>query len=270
MQILDGVRARGADRLANRLLAEVRQMFSFALVREMVEADPTAGIKKRDVGGKETERDRVLSEAEIRALPAALVTAALPQSTVHAVWVMLATCCRIGELVSARLEDIDLQRRVWTLPDTKNGKPHAVYLSDFAQRHMAALVAPAGDGPWLLAATDGEGPACPKNLTKQIGDRQREKQRAKRTGKTASLLLPGGQWVPHDLRRTGATLMGELGVSGDVIEKCLNHTEQSKVRRTYQRAIREQEQRNAWRLLGDRLDLLTSPDASGVAVLKTA
>jgi integrase len=270
MQILDGVRARGADRLANRMLAELRQMFGFGLVREMVKTDPTAGIKKRDVGGTDIERDRVLSETEIRALPAALAAAALPHSTVHAVWVMLATCCRIGELVQARLDDIDLQRGVWTLPDTKNGKPHTVYLSDFAQRHMVTLIELADDGPWLLAATDGEYPACPKSITKQIGDRQRGQQAAKRSGKTASLRRLGGTWVPHDLRRTGATLMGELGVSSDVIEKCLNHTEQSKVKRTYQRAVREQEQRHAWRLLGERLNLLTTPEAADVALLKTA
>jgi hypothetical protein len=33
----------------------------------------------------------------------------------------------------------------------------------------------------------------------------------------------GGGWTPHDLRRTGATMMGELGVMGEGIERCLNH-----------------------------------------------
>jgi integrase len=81
--------------------------------------------------------------------------------------------------------------------------------------------------------------------------------------------LPGGRWTPHDLRRTGATLMGELGVHGDVIEKCLNHLEQSKIKRTYQRAIRQQEQADAWRLLGARLALLTD-DTSNVVPLRPA
>jgi integrase len=269
MQVLDGVTARGANRLANRLLAELRQMFGFALVREAVKADPTAGIKKRDVGGTDTERDRTLSEDEIRALPAALAASGLSPRTVHAIWAMLATCCRIGELARARLADIDLERGLWTIPDTKNGKPHTVFLSDFARRHMAALVALSGDGPWLLAAADGKGPACPKSITKQIGDRQRGRQKAKRTSKTASLRLAGGAWVPHDLRRTGATRMGEMRVHDAVIEKCLNHTEPNKVKRTYQRAVREEEQREAWRLLGERLDLLTCTP-SNVSLLKIA
>ncbi|SPK72653.1 Phage integrase (fragment) [Cupriavidus taiwanensis] len=141
MAVLDTVKARGANRLANRLLAELRQMFDFALVREIVTANPTNRIEKKDAGGKDKERERVLSEAELRALPARLAGANLLRSTEHAIWVMLATCCRIGELSGARLDDIDLAGRIWFLPDTKNGKPHTVYLSEFAARHLEQLVA---------------------------------------------------------------------------------------------------------------------------------
>lgn len=270
MAVLDAVKARKADRLANRLLAEMRQMFGFALVREIVTADPTAGIKKKDVGGKDEERDRVLSEPEIRSLPVALAGANLMHQTQHAIWAMLATCCRIGELTGARVADVDLDAGVWTLPDTKNGKAHTIYLSDFAKRHMAALVGLSGGGKWLMPATRLDGSVCSKSITKQVRDRQRGSEKTNGTKQTTALRLSGGDWVPHDLRRTGATLMGELGVSGDVIEKCLNHTEQSKVKRTYQRAVREQEQREAWRLLGDRLELLTNPDAANVVMLKAS
>jgi len=68
--------------------------------------------------------------------------------------------------------------------------------------------------------------------------------------------MPGGKWTMHDLRRTGATLMSALGISSDVIEKCLNHTEENRMKRTYQRYDMREEQINAWRLLGDRLSLI--------------
>ena len=73
-----------------------------------------------------------------------------------------------------------------------------------------------------------------------------------------TLILPRGKWTPHDLRRTGATLMGSLGVRSDVIEKCLNHVEQNALVRIYQRQSLEAEQREAWRLLGERLELLAT------------
>lgn len=52
-----------------------------------------------------------------------------------------------------------------------------------------------------------------------------------------------------------------------MIEKCLNHLEQSKIKRTYQRAIRQQEQADTWRVLGARLTLLCA-DVSNVVPLR--
>ena len=71
-----------------------------------------------------------------------------------------------------------------------------------------------------------------------------------------ALVLPSGEWTPHDLRRTAATTMAELGALPDVIEKCLNHTEVGKVKRIYQRAQYEGPMRDTWKLLGSRLALL--------------
>jgi integrase len=90
-----------------------------------------------------------------------------------------------------------------------------------------------------------------------------------RTKQTDSLALAGGQWRPHDLRRTGATLMAELGVLPDVIERCLNHTEQTKVKRIYQRAQYEAPMREAWQKLGERLELLKNKPVN-VVTLKVA
>ena len=61
--------------------------------------------------------------------------------------------------------------------------------------------------------------------------------------------------------------MGDLGIAPDVIEKCLNHTEENKVKRIYQRQKMELEQAQAWRVLGERLNLLVNTDASNVVLL---
>ena len=71
------------------------------------------------------------------------------------------------------------------------------------------------------------------------------------------LVLPEGHWGPHDLRRTGATLMVSLGVLPEVAERCLNHTEQNKMKRIYQRHSYESEMREAWQQLGIHLGQLT-------------
>jgi integrase len=71
-------------------------------------------------------------------------------------------------------------------------------------------------------------------------------------------VLPGGRWTAHDLRRTAATLMASLGISGDVIDECLNHVIESRVRRTYIRDRRAAEQTRAFDALGARLQTLTT------------
>ena len=73
-----------------------------------------------------------------------------------------------------------------------------------------------------------------------------------------TLVLGGGkkgEWTPHDLRRTMATMMQSLRISPDVIDRCQNHViPGSKVRRHYLHYDYADEKREAWRLLGDLID----------------
>jgi integrase len=107
----------------------------------------------------------------------------------------------------------------------------------------------------------GDGPVGVKTFGKQLSDRQREPQRrlANRTKDSSALLLPDGRWTAHDVRRTAATLMASLGISGDVIDECLNHIIASRVRRTYVRNRRETEQKRAFDALGAHLQGLAAP-----------
>lgn len=72
-----------------------------------------------------------------------------------------------------------------------------------------------------------------------------------------TLLLSGGKngnRSPHDLRRTGATMMQALGISLELIDRCQNHVlPGSKVRRHYMRHDYAEEKRAAWAALGQRL-----------------
>lgn len=58
--------------------------------------------------------------------------------------------------------------------------------------------------------------------------------------------------------------MGNLKVAPDVIEKCLNHTEENKVKRIYQRQELKAAQAEAWQRLGQHLELLINMDSSNV------
>lgn len=275
--IVDTMMARDVVRMTKRVLSDLRQMFGFALDRDYVEADPTARIKKAKIG-PDGERDRVLGESELIDLLKRLPHSGMAETSQCALLIQMATITRIGETVGARWEHVDFERRLWVLPETKNGKSHQVWLSDFAVRQFERLHAITGETPWCFPGSRYDPaiektnlPLDTKTVTKQVADRQREPggQIAGRTKQIDALKLAGGQWRPHDLRRTGASAMAELGALPDVIEKCLNHTEENKMKRIYQRATYEGPMRDAWRLWGERLDLLTNKPAN-VSTLRAA
>ena len=65
-----------------------------------------------------------------------------------------------------------------------------------------------------------------------------------------SLVLGEEEWTPHDLRRTGATMMQQLKVPRDVINLCQNHVIGSKVDRVYLLNDYADDKRVAWQKLG--------------------
>lgn len=267
--IIDKLKQRCVNHLARNILKLMRQMFRFAVTRDIIEFDPTANLSIAKMTTTPTERDRTLSESEIRSLARQLPGANLMKSTECAIWIALSTLCRIGELSKAKFSDLDFELKTWTIPkeSSKNGKAHSVYLSEFALEQFNLLTNYASNDIWLFPNRDGSSHVSEKSITKQVGDRQSKNKLSGRSKDIESLVLTGGKWTPHDLRRTGATIMGDLGIAPDVTEKCLNHTEENKVKRIYQRQKLEVEQAEAWQVLGNRLNFLVSLDNSNVVLL---
>ena len=135
-------------------------------------------------------------------------------------------------------------------------------LSSFALQQLRALKTETGESAWLFPARDGKSHVDEKSVTKQVGDRQiRFKARSKslqgRKEDNSLLLSEGanGDWIPHDMRRTGATMMQVLRVSPDIIDRCQNHfLGASLVRRAYRQHEYTDEMRKAWDALGECLD----------------
>lgn len=272
MDIFDQVVARGARVMANHLFADLRQFYNFAVAREWVESHPLAGLSKDKIGGRQKERERYLSEDEIIELKQCLPKSGLRQAIQLAIWIMLSTCCRVGELSRARWEHIDFIKETWIIPaqNSKNAKNHTIFLSDFAKTHFQELYNVTGHTQWCLPARDSNKHICPKSIAKQIKDRIREEPLVNRAKPTGILLLSGGTWTPHDLRRTGATMMGELGIIGEVIERCLNHVEQNKLKRIYQRHELKSEKYDAWEKLGMKLATLVNSGNNNASIIRCA
>jgi integrase len=185
----------------------------------------------------------------------------------------------VRELVLAEWTELDWDQGVWTIPreHTKNKREHTVCLSPFALSKFKVLRElrrddprdhsdtdtphdiPAGDN-YLFPNPANTGHLGVKSITKQILDRQRSVPLKGRSKAINTLILSGGTWTPHDLRRTGATVMTSLGIAPETVERCLNHEEQNHVKRIYQRHGYVEEQKAAWIALGERLEVLLGGD----------
>lgn len=225
------------------------------------------------------ERERTLSDLEIKTLWTAVPKANMTPRSEAAIWLIFSTACRVGEAMAASWEHVDTVARTWHLPETKNERPHTIHLSDFALRQIEALLALREQGkdgeplPWVFPNAAADGPVCIKSFGKQLADRQRppEKKMRNRAKNTQALALTGGRWTAHDLRRTAATLMAGLGISTDVIDECLNHKLQSKVARVYIKDRRLIEQARAFDALGAKLAaLVDGAMATNVYALRAA
>jgi integrase len=147
--------------------------------------------------------------------------------------IMLSTMCRVGELAMARWEHVDLDAAESFIPkeNTKDKQSSLdIFLSPFALAQFRALKEISRRSDWCFPARNNDRHVCVKSINKQVGDRQARfkksrdgsprKPMATRCHENMLVLAGGscGAWTPHDLRRTGATLMQALGVSLEVID----------------------------------------------------
>jgi len=79
-----------------------------------------------------------------------------------------------------------------------------------------------------------------------------------------ALVLAGrknGAWMPHDLRRTGATMMQALGIPLELMDRCQKQVlPGSKVRRHYMLHDYAEVKKAAWAALGERLVRISLPN----------
>ena len=282
---------QGKNRTAVMLSKDIGQMLRWAEKRQpwrilMLNGNPSelVDIEKLLPTDYQEERERYLSNDEIRKLKSIFiegevaykkalnkyeVTRPLIKETQIALWICLSTLCRIGELLMTEWKHIDFEARTWIIPKEnvkgtrRNKQQQLVYLSDFSLAQFKQLHAITGDSKWAFPATANckklnDNHVCVKSVSKQVGDRQTKfKKRTKNLSKRVNnnvLVLGEEDWTPHDLRRTGSTMMQELGISLDVIDRCQNHVlAGARVRRHYLHHEYASEKRKGWHMLGKRL-----------------
>jgi integrase len=204
-QILDAVADRGVLREAEKRRQTVGAMFRWALGQDLIEIDPINGLQSYGMGER---RDRVLSADELRILWHWLDTSGFPYRDVLKLQIALGARC--GEIAGMRVDEIDQKQWLWTLPEerSKNKRPRTTPLIGIARAIVAGRLDSAGSGPLFLSENGGL-PLRTAHVAAVLVKRKKK--------------LPVEDFTSHDLRRTFATQLAEMGVALDLIAALVGH-----------------------------------------------
>ncbi|WP_138379457.1 tyrosine-type recombinase/integrase [Luteithermobacter gelatinilyticus] len=247
LQILDGIIERGSPIQANRTLAAMRRMFNWAIGRDIVLMNPCAAIEPP---GREKARDRVLGVDEIKRLWTGLEQARVIKSVALGLKFQLVTVQRIGEVATAEWQDMDLEERIWTIPESKakNGISHRVPLSGLAVEILDQARALQKRDEAEQGHNPGEGDEANWVFPSRVAGRAVTVAAFSQAVRKNRDVMGVKDVTPHDLRRTGASHIASMGIPRLHISKILNHVE-SGVTAVYDRYGYDAEKRcalDAW------------------------
>jgi integrase len=197
-----------AEGLAPATVEKIRAIFgrSFELGSRWEvpgsDKNPARGVPRKPLNNA---RERFLTAEEAARLREQVAASQNPQLQ-HIVGLLLLTGARVRELLDARWEHVDVQRRVWLIPTSKTGKARHVPLSTAALEIVATLPR-FKNCPWLVPN--------PETL-KPFVSIKNGWQRAVRDAKLRGLRI-------HDLRHSAASFMVNSGVDLFAVGKVLGH-----------------------------------------------
>lgn len=241
------VKDRGAPATAVHVRDIVKLIFAFAILHGEKVANPADEVGPASIATF-VPKDRSLSPAEIRVMLGQLEHVPTLPTIRLGMKLFLLTMVRKSELQDATWDEVDFENAVWSIPKErmKRSKAHNVYLSEQAVDIFVALKTCAGNSRYVLPSRyDADAPmsrATFNRITTAVVFR------AKKEG------LPLEPFTVHDLRRTGSTLLNELGFNSDWIEKCLAHEDGRSSRGVYNKAEYEHQRRHMMQEWSNMLD----------------
>lgn len=236
-------RDNGQVAAAMQLRNVLKQMFDYAVERQLVTVNPAAMVAARFIG-KARKRSRVLAPNEIRLYLRTIYQSNMRRQFKLALHVILLTLSRKSELLLARWSDIDFDKGEWLIPaeNSKGGKPHLVYLSPQVVSLFRELKALAGESELVLPGRGSRTrPFAQNALNKAL----------------EGLTFDMDPVTIHDLRRTGATHLTEHRFDKDVIEKALSHERQG-IRSVYILAEYAEQRKEMLKWWADYVDSLVN------------
>jgi integrase len=190
--------------------------------RDYVTASPCINLPKLD---EEHPRDRVLTEDEIRIFWHGLDRNDLPwdRKTRLALRFALVSMLRSGEMLPIHRDELNVENSTVDIPARRVKRRRVINqpLSDLA---LEVITEAMGNHEFAFVGRYGDAPLSRQAMSGALTGTKVTKS-GKRVTRTPGIceLLGIVPFTPHDLRRTAATMCGELGLSEAAISLCLDH-----------------------------------------------
>lgn len=247
ISLIMGIIERGSNVQAGNVLRELSAAYEYAIGVGRFDDDfanpallAKAGLKQAKIKLTPQRGKRTLSDTELgmllKWLPGSTYTATQKHVLRFALW----TGSRTGEVCNAIWKDIDLDKKVWRISQSKTGIERYVQLPDQAIDFLVQLKMSTGD--CLFPSQKTGLPLQQKQLTEQ----------AWRMRKAGSM-LDIDRWTPHDLRRSVRTGLSRLQCRNEVAEAILGHA-RGGIEGTYDLHAYEAECREWLQIWADHLD----------------
>ena len=223
------VKERGAPATAVQIRDIVKQVYVYAIAHGEKVDNPANSVGAASIATF-VPKDPALSPLEIRLFVQQMESVATYPTIKLALRLILLTLVRKSELIQATWDEVDFESKTWTIPKQrmKGRNPHLVYLSRRALDIFVTLRACAAGSRFVFPSRyDAErfmSNATLNRVTQLIAEAAKTKG------------LPLQPFTVHDLRRTGSTLLNEIGFNRDWIEKCLAHEDGRSSRSVYNKA----------------------------------
>ncbi|AJR06887.1 site-specific integrase [Photobacterium gaetbulicola] len=241
---------RPAPKAAGYVLQNAKQALRFCRVRQYAFSRELDDLTTTDVGERQAKRDRVLSDVELVDVWELCHSKKLMPYYRNMFYLLMVFGARTQEIRLSQWQEWDFDSMLWTVP---------VMNSKTAEKIVRPI--PQALKDWLLTL---KGEANKSNYI--LGELKRPEAVSSYGGLMWKRLDHIEKWTLHDLRRTMATKLNDLGVLPHVVEKLLGHS-LGGVMAVYNHSQYLGEKEHALKLWVEHLQLLSNPPAN-VVLLK--
>ena len=221
LEVIRDIEAKGSLEMASKTLQRIGAVFRFAIQTGRATYNPAADMRGA-LKAKKVEHHKMISPDELPEFLKSLTAGDIHTTTKSAIQFTILTAARSGEVRGAIWKEIDLEKRLWSIPAErmKMRSPHTVPLSQQALAILNRMKIFHGDGGLVFPGIHY--PEKPLSENTMLYALYRIGYHSKAT--------------MHGFRALFSTIANEAGFNPDAIERQLAHREKNAVRAAYHRS----------------------------------